>query len=234
MKRLFAILIFVLTCAGCDKSGTSVSPTIHFDPDQKDIVLVPGIGATYDVKFTSSSSWTVDFLYADNIDGWTTVSDTCGKGGYEINKLNFVIEKNRSGYRRTVWLIINSGMQSKNILFTQGPYVSGLDEEDENEGSVPGGDIPSVPSFGLSDRYAYLDAAGGTVRIEVPGDLGYECHVPVDWVRQIKTSADDDRIHTFEVYPNEGTETRYCTLSFCGNGMCIPFTITQTGVEKSL
>lgn len=218
---------------GCDKSVTVISPAINFDPDQEEIVLVPGVGATYDVRFTSASFWTVDFLYADGVEGWTEVSDTSGTGGYAINKLNFVVEKNISGYRRSVWLIINSGLHSRNILFTQGPYVSGLDEEDEKNEDGPDGNVPDAdPAFGLFDRYAYIGAEGGTIRVDASGGDGYECYVPVNWVCAIKTSADDGRTHTFEVYPNEGTEARTCTLSFCGNGSCVPFTIIQGGSSR--
>lgn len=248
MKRSFIFLVFSLLSAGCDMLRPDVSPTICLDPDQEEVVLIPGVGASYDVKFTSASSWTAGFLYADDPVGWASVSDTVGTGGHEINKLSFAAEKNRSGKRRTVWLVIRSGLQSKNILFTQGPYVSGLPDEDlsggqdstppdqggngGSEGKPDGGNSGDTPVFRLSESTAQVGAAGGTIYVTVQTNVKYECKLSSDWVIEVRSRSYDEYVHIFEVLPNKGTEERSYTISFCGNGTCVPFTVVQAAAEN--
>lgn len=247
MKRLFILFGFLSLLAGCDRSNVGPAPVINLDPDQKEIVLVPGVGARYDVRFTSAASWMVDFFFAEDNEGWVSVSDTCGTGGYKINKLDFVVEPNTSGERRAMWLIINSGTLSRHILFTQGPYVSGLPKyvepgsEDESEdGSEEESEEDSVqedasPVFRLVEDAAEVGAQGGTIYVAVQHSMEYECTLASDWIIEIRTRADsyEENVHIFEVFPNVSGEERSAVISFCADGTSLPFTVTQKAVNSS-
>lgn len=231
MKRLFIFLVLSLSLlsAGCDMFRSDVTPAINLDPDQEDIVLVPGVGASYDIRFTSSTTWSIDFLFTDDEGGWVSISDTTGFGGYSINKLEFTVKKNRTGNRRSVWLLIESGTVSKDILFTQGPYVSGLDDEGDASDGADGEDVV----FRLSESSARIGAQGGTVQVEVSYNVHYDCKMDIDWIREIHTRSYDRMTHIFEVDPNPTGEERSATISFCGNGTCVPFTVTQSAGSGS-
>ena len=244
MKRLFIFFALALLSVGCDMSRSNVGLSVNLDPDQKDVVLVPGVGASYDLRFTSSSSWKADFLYAEDPVGWASISDTTGLGGYEINKLNLVIEKNTTGKRRTFWLIIRSSTECETILYTQGPFVSGLDDKEDYPTDVPDYDSPedgsddgdsSSPVFRLKETSAQVGAKGGTVYVIVQHNVDYECKLKCDWILELKTrSAYRESIHIFEVLPNMQAKERTYTIAFCGNEACVPFTITQEAASDRL
>ena len=81
-----------------------------------------------------------------------------------------------------------------------------------------------------------MGAEGGTVTVNVVTNVEYYCEVTEDWVREVETKSAELKTaetytHTFVVDPNTSEEERSAVISFCGNQNCIPFTITQEGVE---
>lgn len=87
------------------------------------------------------------------------------------------------------------------------------------------------PVFELSKNAAEVDAEGGTVDVTVTANVEYEYTIPVEWITEVTTRTATDSTHVFDVSPNPGTEPRTATISFCGNGTCIPFVITQEASE---
>ena len=97
-------------------------------------------------------------------------------------------------------------------------------------------DQSTEPVLRLLVRSVDVGAEGGTVTVNVVTNVEYYCEVMEDWVREVETKSAEAKpaetyAHTFVVDPNPSEEERSAVISFCGNQNCIPFTITQEGVE---
>lgn len=100
---------------------------------------------------------------------------------------------------------------------------------------VPDDTTTIEPVFGLPENSVEVAAEGETILVAVDANVEYECTFSADWITEVDAEkADADTyVHTFEVAPNPTAEVRSTTLSFCGNSVCIPFTVTQAGAEIS-
>ncbi len=221
MKRLLAFLSSMLLILGCDEPLTEVQPLITLDSDQARSVTVSAEGDVFYVSFTSALAWTSEIVFPGGAGDWARPDKPAGEGGYAIAKVMVSVAKNDSGAERSARLVIKSGTVDEEITFTQ-PAAS------TDPGPGPG---PETPVFKLIEKSADVGAEGGRIKVTVQFNVDYYNTVPVDWIREVETKAVEEKTHYFEIDANTSSEPRSATLSFCGNDMCIPFTITQTGME---
>lgn len=92
-------------------------------------------------------------------------------------------------------------------------------------------DENTEPVFRLVENSAEVGSEGGTVTVTLETNVEYYSEVSADWVSEVETKSYESKTHTFVVEPNTSEEDRTAVISFCGNMNCIPFTITQEGVE---
>ena len=223
MKRLLAFLSSMLLILGCDEPLPEVQPLITLDSDQARYVTVSAEGDVFYVSFTSALAWTSEIVFPGGAGDWARPDKPAGEGGYAIAKVMVSVAKNDSGAERSARFVIKSGTVAEEITFTQ-PAAS------TDPGPGPG---PEAPVFKLTEKSADVGAEGGRIKVTVQFNVEYYNTVPVDWIREVETKAVEEKTHYFEIDANTSSEPRSATLSFCGNDMCIPFTITQTGMEMA-
>ena len=80
--------------------------------------------------------------------------------------------------------------------------------------------------FRLDSQAAEVKAEGGKVAVTVIANIEYSYEIPVEWIKEVDVVGN---VHTFEIEANEDISQRRATISFCGNGNCLPFIITQAG-----
>lgn len=211
----------MLLILGCDEPLPEVQPLITLDSDQARYVTVSAEGDVFYVSFTSALAWTSEIAFPGGAGDWARPDKPAGEGGYAIAKVMVSVAKNDSGAERSARLVIKSGTVAEEITFTQ-PAAS------TDPGPGPG---PETPVFKLTEKSADVGAEGGRIKVTVQFNVEYYNTVPVDWIREVETKAVEEKTHYFEIDANTSSEPRSATLSFCGNDMCIPFTITQTGME---
>ena len=222
MKRLFAFLASLLLLVGCEELLPKEKPVITLDPDQSTSVTVDAEGGSFDVHFTSALPWSVEIVYSGGSDGWAGISKSSGEGGYTIEKVQVIVQKNESDVKRSAKLVIKSDTVTEEVSFTQSAATT-----DPGNGQDP---EPAV--FKLTEGSAEVGADGGKVQVTVQYNVDYEITIPVDWIREVETRLYDEKVHTFEIDANTEAESRSATLSFCGNGTCIPFNVSQAAAEE--
>lgn len=222
MKKLFTFFMTLLLVFGCEGLQPTPEAMITLDSEQQTDISIPSDGETFDVCFTSALDWTTEIVYISGGEGWASMNLTSGKGGYSIARLKINVQKNSGSDPRSAKVVITSGAKTAVITFTQ----------EEHKGLLPGPDQDLV--FRLTEKRAEVPAEGGTVKVTVEYNVDYKCEVTADWVREIESKSYDQKVHVFEVLPNDSEEPRNTTISFCGNGTCIPFMIEQAGYEASL
>lgn len=224
MKRLFAFLASLLLLVGCEELLPKEKPVITLDPDQSTSVTVDAEGGSFDVHFTSALPWSVEIVYSGGSDGWAGISKSSGEGGYTIEKVQVIVQKNESDVKRSAKLVIKSDTVTEEVSFTQSAATT-----DPGNGQDP---EPAV--FKLTEGSAEVGADGGKVQVTVQYNVGYEITILVDWIREVETRSYDEKVHTFEIDANTETESRTATISFCGNETCHPFVITQAAAETDV
>lgn len=213
MKRLLAFLMPLLLVVGCEIFQSAPEAMITFDPEQAGSFVISSEGDSFDVTFTSVMEWTAEIVYPDDSNGWANLNKASGDGGYDISRIKVSVERNTSEVSRSAKLLIMSDDVSKEIAFTQEAAKT-----------------KSEPVFKVLDGSAEISAEGGTVKVVVQYNVDYEVAIGVDWISEIVTRSYEEKVHTFEVAPNPETESRSTTISFCGNGVCVPFVVNQTGM----
>lgn len=224
MKRLFAFLASLLLLVGCEELLPKEKPVITLDPDQSTSVTVDAEGGSFDVHFTSALPWSVEIVYSGGSDGWAGISKSSGEGGYTIEKVQVIVQKNESDVKRSAKLVIKSDTVTEEVFFTQSAATT-----DPGNGQDP---EPAV--FKLTEGSAEVGADGGKVQVTVQYNVDYEITILVDWIREVETRSYDEKVHTFEIDANTGSESRTATISFCGNETCHPFVITQAAAETDV
>lgn len=224
MKRLFAFLASLLLLVGCEELLPKEKPVITLDPDQSTSVTVDAEGGSFDVHFTSALPWSVEIVYSGGSDGWVGISKGSGEGGYTIEKVQVIVQKNESDVKRSAKLVIKSDTVTEEVSFTQSAATT-----DPGNGQDP---EPAV--FKLTEGSAEVGADGGKVQVTVQYNVDYEITILVDWIREVETRSYDEKVHTFEIDANTETESRTATISFCGNETCHPFVITQAAAETDV
>lgn len=217
MKRLFALIMTLLLVFGCEGLQPTQEAVITLDSEQKTEISLSSDGGAFDVSFTSALDWTAEIVYMSGGEGWASLNPTSGKGGYSIARLKINVQKNSGSDPRSAKVVITSGAKTSVITFKQ----------EEHKGLLPGPDQDLV--FRLTEKRAEVPAEGGTVKVTVEYNVDYKCEVTADWIREIESKSYDQKVHVFEVLPNDSEEPRNTTISFCGNGTCIPFHIEQAG-----
>lgn len=217
MKRLLSFLFGVFLIVGCEPTVTE-KPVIKLDSDQSALMTISEEGGTFDVVFTSSLEWNAAVFYSEG-SGWINLNRKSGAGGYSVEKIKVTIAENESDKPRSAKLIISSGDVSQEIGFIQ-TAGSGNSEEPEPE-----------KVFDVVEGSADVGAEGGTVKVTVRYNVEYECKIGVDWIKEVNAKSYDEKVHTFIVSANETTEARSTTISFCGNGTCLPFVVNQAAGE---
>ena len=215
MKRLLSLIMTLLLFMGCEKPEQEAM--ISLDPEQETSVTIPSDGDSFDVCFTSSQDWMAEIVYKSGGEGWADVAPSSGKGGGSSVLLNVNVEKNSESEARTAEVVITSGTKTASVAFTQ----------KKKSGLLPGPDTDFV--FRLVDRSAEVSAEGGIVEVAVEYNVEYKCEITADWIKEIESKSYDRKVHVFEVLANESEEPRNSTISFCGNGTCIPFKVEQKG-----
>ena len=201
----------------CEEEKPVQEALITLDSEQETDVTVPSDGGSFDVSFTSALDWTAEIEYVSGGEGWASLNLTSGKGGYSIARLKVNVQKNGESDPRSAKVVITSGVKNAEVSFTQ----------DGDKGFLPGPNPDLV--FRLTERSADVPAEGGTVTVTVEYNVEYYCEVSADWIKEIESKSYDQKVHVFEVQPNDSEEPRNTTISFCGNGTCIPFRIEQAG-----
>lgn len=207
----------LLLVFGCEGLQPAPEAMITLDSEQQTDISIPSDGETFDVCFTSALDWTAEIVYVSGGDGWASMNLTSGKGGYSIARLKVNVQKNSESEPRSAKVVITSETKKATVSFTQ----------EGHKGLLPGPDKDLV--FRLTEKSAEVPADGGTVKVTVEYNVDYECKVAVDWIREVESRSYDQKVHVFEVLPNENEASRNTTISFCGNGTCIPFHIEQAG-----
>lgn len=207
----------LLLIFGCEEVQPTPEAMITLDSEQQTDISIPSDGETFDVCFTSALDWTAEIVYVSGGDGWASMNLTSGKGGYSIARLKVNVQKNSESESRSAKVVITSETKKATVSFTQ----------EGHKGLLPGPDKDLV--FRLTEQSAEVPAEGGTVKVTVEYNVDYECTVAVDWIREVESRSYDQKVHVFEVLPNENEASRNTTISFCGNGTCIPFHIEQAG-----
>lgn len=207
----------LLLIFGCEEVQPAPEAMITFDSEQQTDISIPSDGETFDVCFTSALDWTAEIVYVSGGEGWASMNLTSGKGGYSIARLKVNVQKNSESEPRSAKVVITSETKKATVSFTQ----------EGHKGLLPGPDKDLV--FRLTEKSAEVPAEGGTVKVIVEYNVDYECKVAVDWIREVESRSYDQKVHVFEVLPNENEASRNTTISFCGNGTCIPFHIEQAG-----
>ena len=223
MKRLLAFLSSMLLIWGCDEPLPEVQPLITLDSDQARSVTVSAEGDLFYVSFTSALAWTSEIVFSDGAGDWARHDRPSGEGGYAIEKIMVSVAKNDSGKERSAKLVIKSDTLTEMITFTQ-PATA----------IVPGpGPGPEPAVFNLVEGSADVGADGGRIKVTVQFNIEYEYTIPVEWIHEVETKAVEEKAHYFEIDANTSAEPRVATLSFCGNDVCIPFTISQAAAEDN-
>lgn len=215
MKRLFSLIMTLLFLIGCEETKPEQEAMISLDPEQETNISIPSVGDSFDVCFTSSQDWTAEIVYKSGGEGWANLNQTGGKGGNSTVYLQVEVLKNTESEPRSADVVITSGQKKVSVSFTQ----------EKKSGLLPGPNPDLV--FRLVDKSAEVPSEGGTVEVTVEYNVEYKCEITVDWIREIESKSYDQKTHVFEVLPNESENPRNTTISFCGNGTCIPFKVEQ-------
>ena len=217
MKKLFALFMSLILAFACEEEKPVQEALITLDSEQETDVTVPSDGGSFDVSFTSALDWTAEIVYVSGGEGWASLNLTSGKGGYSIARLKVNVQKNGESDSRSAKVVITSGSKKAEVSFTQ----------DEDKGFLPGPNPDLV--FRLTEKSAEVPAEGAVVEVTVEYNVEYYCEVSADWIKEVESKSYDQKVHVFEVQPNDSEEPRNTTISFCGNGTCIPFRIEQAG-----
>ncbi len=222
MRRFVLILASIFLLVGCEELLPKEKPVITLDPDQSTSVTVDAEGGSFDVHFTSALPWSVEIVYSGGSGGWAGISKGSGEGGYAIEKVQVIVQKNESDVQRSAKLVIKSDTVTEEVSFTQSAATT-----DPSHGQDP---EPAV--FKLTEGSAEVGADGGKVQVTVQYNVDYEIIIPVGWIREVETRSYDEKVHAFEIDANTETGSRSATISFCGNGTCLPFNVSQAAAEE--
>lgn len=87
-------------------------------------------------------------------------------------------------------------------------------------------------SFMILSDNASVTAEGGTIEVDLVASVPYEVKVMDEWLREVKVKTTNQYKHIFEIDPNTVAEERRAVISFCADGSCIPYTVTQAAADN--
>ena len=87
-------------------------------------------------------------------------------------------------------------------------------------------------SFMILSDNASVTAEGGTIEVDLISSVPYEVKVMDEWLREVEVKTTNQYKHVFEIDPNTVAEERRAVISFCADGSCIPYTVTQAAADN--
>lgn len=165
-------------------------------------------GETVMLDIHATQAWKIEMTFSSD-DEWLVPDKTSGSNGNTTVEVQ--AQPNYTGASRTASMQISTTKTTVTVRFTQ--------------------EAGEAPSFMLLSQNATVSAEGGLVEVELMADVPYDFSLTNDWVREVESKASTKYRHTFEVDPNPTSEQRKAVISFCADGSCIPYTITQEAAE---
>lgn len=216
MKRLLICLLLPLVVWACE--GLMTRPEITLTSGQEDNLMLSSDETDFDITFTSAMAWKVGVEYNDGQSDWLSLSQKMGNGSDSEVAIKVQAFANKADVKRNATIVISSGAVSMNIYVTQKSKA----EDDADTELI----------FELTDNEVEVTADGGRIKVTVRYNVEYECSENADWIREVKTRSYEEKTHTFEIEPNDSDTPRTAVISFCGNNLCIPFTVRQDAYEN--
>ena len=93
-------------------------------------------------------------------------------------------------------------------------------------------DESEEPSFMILSDNASVSAEGEIIEVDLTSNVPYEVKVMDEWLREIEVKTTNQYKHIFEIDPNPLAEERRAVISFCADGSCIPYTVTQAAADN--
>lgn len=172
-------------------------------------VVVNPEGEMLMVEFYSSLKWELQMSFPSG-DRWLSADQTSGtKGDFA---LTVEAQPNYTGQARNATMQIKTDEISATITFSQEP-------------------AQEQPSFMILSDDASVPAEGGTIEVDLISSVPYEVKVMDEWLREVEVKTTNQYKHIFEIDPNTVAEERRAVISFCADGSCIPYTVTQAAAE---
>lgn len=200
----------------CD--GLMTGPEITLTSGQEDNLILSSDESDFDITFTSTMAWKAGVEYNDGQSDWLSLSQKMGNGSDSEVAIKVQAFANKADVKRNATIVISSGAVSMNIYVTQKSKAE--DEADKEQ------------VFELTDNEVEVTADGGRIKVTVRYNVEYECSENADWIREVKTRSVEEKVHTFDIEPNDSNTPRTAVISFCGNNLCIPFTVRQEAYEN--
>lgn len=200
----------------CD--GLMTGPEITLTSGQEDNLILSSDESDFDITFTSTMAWKAGVEYNDGQSDWLSLSQKMGNGSDSEVAIKVQAFANKADVKRNATIVISSGAVSMNVYVTQKSKA----EDDADTELV----------FELTDNEVEVTADGGRIKVTVRYNVEYECSENADWIREVKTRSVEEKVHTFDIEPNDSNTPRTAVISFCGNNLCIPFTVRQEAYEN--
>ena len=194
MKKLFTLLIVMLTLISCEQSGINetVTPSFTFAEGTNLNPTIGYAGGELTFSFISNCSWT-----ANENEDWINISPNSGNQENQI--ISISVDENITGEERTSQIIITYGVDSQVIInLTQ--------------------DANSVFNIDSDGNYI-IEADGGVVAVNVTTNLEYDVIIPDDassWLSVTDTRAVREETLTFTVTNNSSFDERSATVELKG------------------
>ena len=212
-KMLLCIMAALFVFTSCELLFSDNQPDEKEEAElivssSKKVVVDPE-GEILMVEFYSSLKWNLQMSFPSG-DKWLSADQTSGtKGDFAIT---VKAQPNFTGQARNATMQITTDEISATITFSQ---------ESAQE----------QPSFMILSDNATVAAEGGTIEVDLIASVSYEVKVMDEWLREVEVKTTNQYKHIFEIDPNTVAEERRAVISFCADGSCIPYTVTQAAAE---
>ena len=185
----------------CDDKGTSLSCAVK-QKGNRNLSVSPS-SLSFDALGGTSVlevSTALDWTVASSAN-WCRVSPSNGSG---TGTITVAVDEHRGEEVRNATITVASGdiIRTVNVL---------------QEGAIP---------FSVNPTSVEMGEEGGDFTVTVSSSFGYHLGYMSDWISEVSVV---DKVHTFRVTSNTGTEERSGIISFCDDGgTCIPVVVRQT------
>ena len=159
------------------------------------------------VSVTSNVDWTVSCP-----DAWVTVSPSSGTGN---GTFKISVQENKAFEARTSTVTVKAGDKSSTVKVSQ---------------------LGLTPSILVAPATLEVDAAGGTVSVDVTSNSPWTVSVPADgsWAAPDATSGEGNKKVTFTVAPNTEFAARSVDVTFTAQDKKATVKITQKAPDPTL
>lgn len=212
-KMLLCIMAAMFVFTSCD---LIFSGNQQDEKEEAELVISSSKTVTVDpegemlmVEFYTSLKWELQMSFPSG-DKWLSADRTSGtKGDFA---LTVKAQPNYTGQARNATMQITTDEISATITFSQEP-------------------AQDQPSFMILSDNASVAAEGGIIEVDLISSVPYEVKVMDEWLREVEVKTTKQYKHIFEIDPNTVAEVRTAVISFCVDGSCIPYTVTQAAAE---